>query len=157
MLNTAVSSQAAPPRCHARSRHPRFFLRLKHEQSNVCVVCVKSGCAKNFTPQHLSERQNLLTRYRQTQRKPARVNDTAGQSEHTLTLSSHAYIYRYTVILYQVATSERRMQHERTHTALTELRAASEVPATWLHHPAATVGARRMHAAHQAPPRKLSS
>ena len=34
------------------------------------------------------------------------------------------------------------MQHESTHTALTEPRAAGEVPATWLHHPAATAGAR---------------
>ena len=49
------------------------------------------------------------------------------------------------------------MQHERTHTALTELRAAGEVPATWLNHPAATAGAQHMHAAHTAPPRTLSS
>ena len=61
------------------------------------------------------------------------------------------------VIPYQVATSARRMQHERMHNALTELRAAGEVPATWLNHPAATVGAGHMHAAHTAPPHTLSS
>ena len=49
------------------------------------------------------------------------------------------------------------MHHERTHNDLTELRAAGEVPATCLHHPAATVGARHMHAAHKALPRMLSS
>ena len=48
------------------------------------------------------------------------------------------------------------MQHERTN-ALTELRAAGEVLATWLNHPAATAGERHMHAVHTAPPRTLSS
>ena len=63
---------------------------------------------------------------------------------------------QYTVIPYHIATSARRMQHERTN-ALTELRAAGDLLATWLNHPAATAGARHMHAAHTAPPRTLSS
>ena len=151
MLHTAVSSQAAPPRARAT--------RASWSQTCLCGVCKKWLCKKLYSSASKRKTNFTHTRYRnrQTQKKPARVNDTAGQSEHTLTLSSHAYIYRYTVILYQVTTSARRMQHERTHTALTELRAAGEVPATWLHHPAATVGARHMHAGHKAPPRKLSS
>ena len=68
----------------------------------------------------------------------------------------HAYTVHSSVIPYQVATSARRMQHERTN-ALTELRAAGEVLATWLNHPAATAGARHMHAVHTAPPCTLSS
>ena len=106
-------------------------------------VAARGSASPSPPPNSVPSPGPLRTQYRQTQRKPAMSEWSDSLTRVVNTHHSlHAGLWQWRADMHAHAHAYRVVTSARTQLALTELRAAGEVPATRPHHPAAKVDVR---------------